>query len=140
MIRAFVKEGVEAYVITECSSVYDPANKAARVAVRLAMDALGVRANPNGPGGSERRRSSANREPKKNAGGARQRILFATDLHGSDLVFRKFLNSVSGLRGRQSRSSAETSPVSASRRSSKRRWVRGRACSASASSSRTRTS
>jgi agmatinase len=50
MIRAFVREGVEAYVITECSPVYDPANKAARVAVRLAMDALGIRANPDGTG------------------------------------------------------------------------------------------
>jgi agmatinase len=50
MIRAFVRQGVEAYVITECSSVYDQANKAARVATRLAMDALGVRANPAGTG------------------------------------------------------------------------------------------
>ena len=50
MIRAFVRQGVEAYVITECSSVYDPANKAARVATRLALDALGVRANPQGTG------------------------------------------------------------------------------------------
>ena len=50
MIRAFVREGVEAYVITECSPVHDQANKAARVAVRLAMDALGVRANPEGTG------------------------------------------------------------------------------------------
>jgi agmatinase len=50
MIRAFVRQGVEAYVITECSPVYDPANKAARVATRLALDALGVRANPNGTG------------------------------------------------------------------------------------------
>jgi agmatinase len=50
MIRAFVRHGVEAYVITECSPVYDPANKAARVAVRLAMDALGVRANHDGTG------------------------------------------------------------------------------------------
>jgi agmatinase len=50
MIRAFVRQGVEAYVITECSSVYDPANKAARVATRLALDALGVRANPAGTG------------------------------------------------------------------------------------------
>jgi arginase family enzyme len=50
MIRAFVREGVEAYVITECSPVYDPANKAARVAVRLALDALGIRANPAGTG------------------------------------------------------------------------------------------
>jgi agmatinase len=50
MIRAFVREGVEAYVITECSPVYDPANKAARVATRLALDALGIRANPNGSG------------------------------------------------------------------------------------------
>jgi agmatinase len=50
MIRAFVRQGVEAYVITECSSVYDPANKSARVATRLALDALGVRANPEGTG------------------------------------------------------------------------------------------
>jgi agmatinase len=50
LIRAFVREGVEAYVITECSPVHDQANKAARVAVRLAMDALGVRANPAGTG------------------------------------------------------------------------------------------
>jgi agmatinase len=50
MIRAFVRQGVEAYVITECSPVYDPANKAARVATRLALDALGIRANPNGTG------------------------------------------------------------------------------------------
>jgi agmatinase len=50
MIRAFVRKGVEAYVITECSPVYDPANKAARVATRLALDALGVRANPKGTG------------------------------------------------------------------------------------------
>ena len=50
MIRASVREGVEAYVITECSPVHDQANKAARVAVRLAMDALGVRANPDGTG------------------------------------------------------------------------------------------
>lgn len=50
MIRAFVRQGVEAYVITECSSVYDPANKSARVATRLALDALGMRANPQGTG------------------------------------------------------------------------------------------
>ena len=50
MIRAFVREGVEAYVITECSPVHDLANKAARVATRLALDALGVRANPQGTG------------------------------------------------------------------------------------------
>ena len=50
MIRAFVRQGVEAYVITECSSVYDPANKSARVATRLALDALGIRANPQGTG------------------------------------------------------------------------------------------
>jgi arginase family enzyme len=50
MIRAFVRRGVDAYVITECSSVYDPANKAARVATRLALDALGIRANPEGTG------------------------------------------------------------------------------------------
>ncbi len=50
MIRAFVRRGVDAYVITECSSVYDPANKAARVATRLALDALGIRANPDGTG------------------------------------------------------------------------------------------
>jgi agmatinase len=50
MIRAFVRQGVEAYVITECSPVYDPANKAARVATRLALDALGVHANPHGTG------------------------------------------------------------------------------------------
>jgi hypothetical protein len=50
MIRAFVSQGVEAYVITECSPVHDLANKAARVATRLALDALGVRANPQGTG------------------------------------------------------------------------------------------
>lgn len=50
MIRAFVGHGVEAYVITECSPVHDLANKAARVATRLALDALGVRANPHGTG------------------------------------------------------------------------------------------
>ena len=50
MIRAFVRQGVEAYVITECSSVYDPANKSARVATRLALDALGIRASPQGTG------------------------------------------------------------------------------------------
>jgi agmatinase len=50
MIRAFVGQGVEAYVITECSPVYDQANKAARVATRLALDALGIRANPAGTG------------------------------------------------------------------------------------------
>jgi agmatinase len=50
MIRAFVRHGVEAYVITECSPVYDPANKAARVATRLALDALAIRANPSGRG------------------------------------------------------------------------------------------
>jgi agmatinase len=50
MIRAFVRKGVDAYVITECSSVYDPANKSARVATRLALDALGIRANPAGTG------------------------------------------------------------------------------------------
>ena len=31
---------------------------------------------------------------KKNTRAGRQRIMFATDLHGSDLVFRKFLNAV----------------------------------------------
>ena len=50
MIRAFVRQGVEAYVITECSPVHDLANNAARVATRLAMDALGIRANPAGTG------------------------------------------------------------------------------------------
>ncbi len=50
MIRAFVRQGVDAYVITECSPVHDQSNKAARVACRLAMDALGVRANPQGTG------------------------------------------------------------------------------------------
>ncbi|MGH2744373.1 MAG: metallophosphoesterase family protein [Thermoleophilaceae bacterium] len=31
---------------------------------------------------------------RRRAGGSRRRILFATDLHGSDVVFRKFLNAV----------------------------------------------
>lgn len=50
LIRAFSRRGVDAYVITECSPVYDQANKAARVAVRLALDALAIRANPDGTG------------------------------------------------------------------------------------------
>lgn len=50
MIRAFVRRGVDAYVITECSPVYDLPNMAARVATRLALDTLGIRANPNGTG------------------------------------------------------------------------------------------
>lgn len=49
-VRAFAKKGIAAYVIAECSPVYDPANISARVAVRLAMDAMGVIANPNGSG------------------------------------------------------------------------------------------
>src|SRR5581483_3255759 len=36
MIRAFAGFGVDAYVVTECSPIYDPGNNAARVAVRLA--------------------------------------------------------------------------------------------------------
>jgi agmatinase len=50
LIRALVAEGVEAYVITECSSVYDQANNAARMAARLALDTLGIIANPGAPG------------------------------------------------------------------------------------------
>lgn len=50
MIRAFVRQGVEAYVITECSPVYELANKSARVATRLGLDALGIMANPEGTG------------------------------------------------------------------------------------------
>ena len=49
-VRAFARKGIAAYVITECSPVYDPANAAARVAVRLAMDVMGTIANPNGKG------------------------------------------------------------------------------------------
>ncbi len=49
-VRAFARKGIDAYVITECSPVYDPANMAARVAVRLAMDVMGVMANPKGKG------------------------------------------------------------------------------------------
>lgn len=49
-VRAFARRGIDAYVITECSPVYDPANMAARVAVRLAMDVMGMIANPNGKG------------------------------------------------------------------------------------------
>lgn len=50
IVRGLVAAGVDAYVITECSSVYDQANNAARVAVRLILDALGIRANPTGRG------------------------------------------------------------------------------------------
>ncbi|MBX6378933.1 MAG: agmatinase family protein, partial [Clostridia bacterium] len=50
LVRAFVRQGIAAYVIVECSPVYDLANASARVAARLALDALGVRANPDGPG------------------------------------------------------------------------------------------
>jgi len=49
-VRAFARKGIAAYVITECSPVYDPANMAARVAVRLALDVMGTIANPNGKG------------------------------------------------------------------------------------------
>ncbi|HLB06127.1 MAG TPA: arginase family protein, partial [Alphaproteobacteria bacterium] len=49
-VRAFARQGIDAYVITECSPVYDPANNAARVAVRLAMDVMGQMANPKGRG------------------------------------------------------------------------------------------
>ena len=49
-VRAFARRGIDAYVITECSPVYDPANNAARVAVRLSMDVMGTIANPNGRG------------------------------------------------------------------------------------------
>ena len=49
-VRAFARKGIDAYVITECSPVYDPANMAARVAVRLTMDVMGVMANPKGKG------------------------------------------------------------------------------------------
>jgi len=49
-VRGFARRGIDAYVITECSPVYDPANNAARVAVRLAMDVMGTIANPNGKG------------------------------------------------------------------------------------------
>lgn len=48
--RAFARKGIDAAVIAECSSVYDQGNNAARVAVRLVMDALGVMANPAGKG------------------------------------------------------------------------------------------
>jgi agmatinase len=50
MIRAFARQGVSAYVIPECSPVYDLGNNSARVAVRLAMDVLAIRANPGGTG------------------------------------------------------------------------------------------
>ncbi len=49
-VRAFARKGIDAYVITECSPVYDPANMAARVGVPLAMDLMGVMANPKGKG------------------------------------------------------------------------------------------
>lgn len=48
--RAFARKGIAAYVITECSPVYDLANMSARVAVRLAMDVMGTIANPAGKG------------------------------------------------------------------------------------------
>jgi agmatinase len=50
MIRIFAEGGIDAHVIVECSPVHDIANMSARVAVRLAMDVLGVRANPDGAG------------------------------------------------------------------------------------------
>jgi agmatinase len=49
-VRGFARKGIDAYVITECSPVYDPANNAARVAVRLAMDVMGTIANPQAKG------------------------------------------------------------------------------------------
>ncbi len=49
-VRGFARKGIDAYVITECSPVYDLANNAARVAVRLAMDVMGTIANPKGKG------------------------------------------------------------------------------------------
>ena len=49
-VRAFARKGIDAYVITECSPVYDIANMTARVAVRLAMDVMGTIANPAGKG------------------------------------------------------------------------------------------
>jgi agmatinase len=49
-VRGFARKGIDAYVITECSPVYDPANMAARVAVRLALDVMGTIANPDGKG------------------------------------------------------------------------------------------
>jgi len=50
MMRVFAEGGIDAHVIVECSPVHDIANMSARVAVRLAMDVLGVRANPDGSG------------------------------------------------------------------------------------------
>lgn len=49
-VRAFARRGIDAYVITECSPVYDIANMTARVAVRLTMDVMGTIANPQGKG------------------------------------------------------------------------------------------
>lgn len=49
-VRGFASKGIDAYVITECSPVYDPANMSARVAVRLAMDVMATTANPEGKG------------------------------------------------------------------------------------------
>ena len=97
MIRAFVRRGVDAYVITECSSVYDPANKAARVA-----DPPGARrpGHPRQPGRHgqglrpDAARCASHDEATDGAGGDRVRVIFATDLHGSEAVFRKFLNAV----------------------------------------------
>jgi agmatinase len=62
MVRAFAREGIDAYVITECSPVYDHANNSARVAVRLALDVLGVRANPEASGGLNASQGRANTE------------------------------------------------------------------------------
>lgn len=50
LVRLLVAEGIDAYVVAECSPVYDPSNNAARVAARLVMDSLGVRANPSASG------------------------------------------------------------------------------------------
>lgn len=50
LVRGLVALGIDAYVITECAPVYDLGNNAARVATRLALDTLGIRANPSGLG------------------------------------------------------------------------------------------
>ena len=50
MVREFVRQGVEGYAIVEGSPAYDHGQNAARVGARLALDALAIRANPNGTG------------------------------------------------------------------------------------------
>lgn len=50
LVRGLVAYGIDAYVITECAPIYDPSNNAARVATRLTLDTLGIKANPSGLG------------------------------------------------------------------------------------------